>query len=591
MLSVDDLYDRLSEVGLEYGPTFRGIRELYLGHHETLTKVQLPDGLENVQYAMHPAFLDACLHIYPLVLDGVKKVGTDRRNSYLPISLTGFRCYQDKVDEAWAHTTLRSVEKDGTQVVDIRVYDMAERPVAELDGLAVRLLPLDKVLPARAGADNLFYRPVWRKSVRVAAKPEEIRAPASWVIFADAKGVGAALADKLEAEGHRCHLVYREDAFSEHGRRNWSVNEHRPHDFRRMIEQFAASETLACAGVVYLWGLDAPSIDGLTLASLKNGSEMICRGALAILHALAETRTTNPIGTRLWFITANTQKTEGQYQHVDPLQAPLWGLGRTIAIEYPSIWGGLIDLQLKGDVMPGIDLLAEELLRPSEERLVAISADGQRHIPRLIKQPLAELPAQELPVREDATYLVTGGLGMLGRCVAKWLIGKGAKYLVLTGRTASSEAVKELFSASEIDSATIHVIAADIGLDEDVNRLMETIRNELPPLKGVVHSAGVLDDGILAQLNWDRFEPLFEPRVYGSWLLHECTKSLGLDFFVLESSLLSLLGSAGQGNYTASSAFLDSLAAHRRAIGLASHSDQLVCLVRRWVGHRFGRSW
>ena len=96
----------------------------------------------------------------------------------------------------------------------------------------------------------------------------------------------------------------------------------------------------------------------------------------------------------------------------------------------------------------------------------------------------------------------------------------------------------------------------------------QTINNELPPLKGVVQSAGVLDDGILAQLDWDRFERLFEPRVYGSWLLHEHTKSLDLDFFILKSSLLSLLGSAGQGNYTASSAFLNSLAAHRRAIGL-----------------------
>src|SRR5262245_16580511 len=97
---------------------------------------------------------------------------------------------------------------------------------------------------------------------------------------------------------------------------------------------------------------------------------------------------------------------------------------------------------------------------------------------------------------------------------------------------------------------------------------MATINTTLPPLLGVLQSAGVLDDGILAQLDWDRFVRLFEPRVYGSWLLHEYTKSLELDFFILKSSLLSLLGSAGQGNYTASSAFLDSLALHRRAVGL-----------------------
>jgi acyl transferase domain-containing protein/surfactin synthase thioesterase subunit/acyl carrier protein len=568
MLPVGNLYEQLYQVGLEYGQSFRGIRELYLGQHEALTKVRLPHGLTNTQYAMHPAFLDACLHVYPLVLDSAKQVGRESRNSYLPVSLSAFRCYQDGVDEAWVHTKLRNVEKDDTQVVDIQVYDTAERPVAELDGLAVRLLPLEKVLPPQIDTDGLFYRAAWQRSVRTTATPEENRAPASWVIFADAKGVGAAMADKLDAEGHCCHLVYRDELFSQLGRRNWTVNERRPHDFCRLLEQVATSDPPPCAGVVYLWGLDAPTINDLTLSSLKIGSEMMCRGALAILQACAETRSTETPGRRLWFVTENTQKTEGQGRYIDPVQAPLWGLGRTIAIEYPSIWGGLIDLQLNDGEMPDIDSLTQELLHQSGEPLVAISTNGQRHIQRLVKRPLAQVPTQPPPVRGDASYLVTGGLGMLGRGVAQWLISKGAKHLVLTGRNASNEAAKELFSAAEVSSTTIRVIAADISCHEDVSRLMQTIRNELPPLKGVVHSAGVLDDGILAQLNWDRFAPLFEPRVYGSWLLHEATKSLGLDFFILESSLLSLLGSAGQGNYTASSAFLDSLAAHRRATGL-----------------------
>jgi acyl transferase domain-containing protein/surfactin synthase thioesterase subunit/acyl carrier protein len=568
ILPIADLYDRLDKLGLEYGPSFRGIRELYLGQHEALTKVRLPDSLANTQYVMHPAFLDACLHAYPLVLDGAENAKSDRRNSYLPISLAGFRCYQDGIEEAWVHTRLRSVEKDDTQVVDIQIFDTAQQPVAELEGLTVRLLPLDSVQSPRAGTDDLFYRAAWRTSVRRAANPEKGRAPASWMIFADAKGVGAALASRLKAAGHHCHLVYRGDAFAQQGPRKWTVNERQPRDFRRLLEQFAVSETLPCDGVVYLWGLDAPSLEGLTLARLKSGSEMMCRGALAVLHALDQTRSTNPRGRRLWFVTANTQKTEGQDQHVDPVQAPLWGLGRTAAIEYPGIWGGLIDLQLNGDQTTDIDLLAAELLHPDGETQIAISAGGQRNIPRLVRQSLAELPPRLPRVRGDATYLVTGGLGMLGRSVAKWLISKGAKHLVLTGRNASSEAAQEVFSAAENNSAEIHVVAADISRDEDVIRLMQTISNEFPPLKGVVHSAGVLDDGILAQLDWNRFARLFEPKVYGSWLLHEYTKSLELDFFILKSSLLSLLGSAGQGNYAAGNTFLDSLAAHRRATGL-----------------------
>ena len=568
-LSIADFYARLNKLGLEYGPGFRGVQELYLGQNETLTKVKLPDGLANTQYLMHPAFLDACLHAYPLVLDGVGKTERDLHQFYLPISLEGYRCYQDGIDKAWVHTKLRSVEKDDTQVVDIQVYDDAERPVADLDGLSLRRLPLGRVKqPEVSSTDNLFYRFVWRKSVRQTDNPGKDRAPASWLLFADARGVAAALAGKLEAAGHHCHIVSRGSAFARQRARAWTVNERRPQDFRQLLAEFGASEALPCGGVVYLWGLDAPSIDGLTLARLKSGSEMMCRGALAILHALSETRGANPDGRQLWFVTANTQNTESRRQHVDPVQASLWGLGRTAAIEYPGIWGGLIDLQLNGDQTQDIDALAEELLNPDGETQIVISTGKRRHVSRFVRQPLSDFAVQSPPVRGDATYLVTGGLGMLGRSVAKWLISKGAKQLILTGRNAKPDAAKELFSAEEVDGASIEVVACDISRHDDVRRLMRTISKKFPPLKGVVHSVGVLDDGILAQLDWDRFARVFEPKVYGSWLLHENTKSLELDFLILQSSVLSLLGSAGQANYSASNTFVDSLAAHRRAAGL-----------------------
>jgi acyl transferase domain-containing protein/surfactin synthase thioesterase subunit/acyl carrier protein len=568
-LPVADLYDWLGTLGLEYGPSFRGIQELHFAEREALTKVRLPAGLETAQYLMHPAFLDACLHVYPVILDDRGAVESNGHDyAYLPIYVQGFRCYRDGVDEAWAHTRLRGVQKDGTRVIDIRVYDAEERPVAELEGLSVRLLPLAKVQSTQDGAGDMLYRASWRKSVRAVAENAGSRAPASWIVFADRKrGVGAALAGALEAAGDRCHLVHREAAFARTGPQAWTVNERDPQTFRRLLEEIAAGETLPCAGVVYLWGLDAPPMDGLTLAELQDGSETMCRGALTLLHAVVETRSPATADRRLWFVTRNTQKARGLDRPIDPLQAPLWGLGRTAALEHPGVWGGLIDLQLERDGTPDMGSLAAELRNPDGESQIAI-ADGERYVARFVKQSLSELPARQIPVRGDATYLVTGGLGMLGRNVAKWLICKGAKHLVLTGRNATSDAVRAVFSEAEIGGADIRVVAADIGREEDVGRLMQFIGDELPPLKGVVQSAGVLDDGILAQLDWDRFLNLFEPKVYGSWLLHEYTKSLELDFFILKSSLLSLLGSAGQGNYTASSTFLDSLAAYRRAAGL-----------------------
>src|SRR5262249_57603148 len=134
---------------------------------------------------------------------------------------------------------------------------------AEREGLRGGLCRWEKGKPPQAGTDDLFYRAAWRTSLRAAANPDEKRARASWIIFADAKGVSVALADRLEASGHHCHLVYRDDAFAQEGTREWTVNERQRHDFSQLLEQFAASETLLSVVVVYLWCFLSPSLTGL----------------------------------------------------------------------------------------------------------------------------------------------------------------------------------------------------------------------------------------------------------------------------------------------------------------------------------------
>jgi myxalamid-type polyketide synthase MxaB len=196
-----------------------------------------------------------------------------------------------------------------------------------------------------------------------------------------------------------------------------------------------------------------------------------------------------------------------------------------------------------------------------------------KHIGKVVVSIAEESEASHsTPVSSEGTYLITGGLGALGLKLARWLVEQEAKSVVLVGRRPASESAQAEIEQLKQSGAQVVVLAADVSQREEVQRLLEKIELSLPPLRGIIHAAGVLDDGILLQQNWQRFEKVMRPKVLGAWNLHLLTQKQPLDFFVCFSSLASLLGSPGQGNYAAANAFLDALAHHRRALGLAGTS-------------------
>ena len=162
-----------------------------------------------------------------------------------------------------------------------------------------------------------------------------------------------------------------------------------------------------------------------------------------------------------------------------------------------------------------------------------------------------------------------GGLGLL---TARWMVERGARHLLLTGRSAPSEPAREAIDAMERAGAQIVVAQADVADSPEMARVLETVAESMPQLRGVFHAAGFLDDGVLQQQTWERFYGVLRPKVLGAWNLHTLTLGLPLDFFVLYSSTAALLGSPGKGNHVAANGFLDSLAHYRRAPGFPALS-------------------
>jgi acyl transferase domain-containing protein/NADPH:quinone reductase-like Zn-dependent oxidoreductase/NAD(P)-dependent dehydrogenase (short-subunit alcohol dehydrogenase family)/acyl carrier protein len=175
-------------------------------------------------------------------------------------------------------------------------------------------------------------------------------------------------------------------------------------------------------------------------------------------------------------------------------------------------------------------------------------------------------------IRSNSTYLITGGLGSLGLQVAQWMIRQGARHIVLMGRSGASSEAEIVLSQMREAGVQVVTATADVAQASHLADLLAEMDRSMPPLRGIVHAAGILDDGILFQLDQERFQAVMAAKLIGAWNLHAKTLERSLDFFVLFSSAASVFGSLGQGNYAAANAFLDALAHYRRSRGLTASS-------------------
>ncbi|WP_117210213.1 type I polyketide synthase [Allorhizocola rhizosphaerae] len=274
----------------------------------------------------------------------------------------------------------------------------------------------------------------------------------------------------------------------------------------------------------------------------------------------------------LWCVT------QGVRDAADPAalgQAALWGLGRIIGGEHPEFWGGTVDIGPSGQ---DIDGLLDVIGTVRGEDVVSVR-DGAPAVPRLTR--VAGEPVRPaMGCRPDATYLITGGLGALGLEVAHWLAERGMRRVVLAGRrglpprdTWDSLTDRTVLSqvaavrSLERQGVTVVPVAVDVTDPDMVARQLSVAAPGLPPIRGVVHAAGVLDNRTVRALDEESLRRVLRPKVAGALALHRLFPPGSVDFFVLFSSCGQLLGLPGQASYAAGNAFLDALAAHRRRAG------------------------
>ncbi|WP_378741131.1 SDR family NAD(P)-dependent oxidoreductase [Nocardia brasiliensis] len=516
---IDGLYDGLTDTGYGYGPMFQGLQQVWRDGTELYVQAALPatDGIDSVgeahRYGLHPALLDAVLHAL-LALNDTGGTGAGPR---LP-----FAWEQVSLHATGAALVRARITSTDTGAVTVEVGDEAGHPVLTVGSLAVRPVTLDQLATTRSG-DRLLgldWNPVTApEPVSVVpyitwtqhATPDTVSdgaSDASVVVF-DARDIAAGEADPVWQAHTAVHRVLA--AVQEFSDPHWS----------------------------------GPGV----LMVLTRGAVAVAGSAVTDLAASA-----------------------------------VWGLVRSAQTEDP---GRIVLIDLDLDLEPDAETESgEDLFSPAVAEVVSTASalgepqlairNGITHTPRLTRltsQPAEITDGDRGVVLAEGTVIVTGGTGGLGALVARHLVSSyGVRSLVLASRRGSAaEGVEQLVEELAGLGARVRVEACDVSDRAAVAQLLSSVPSQFP-LTGVVHAAGVLDDGMMAALTPQRVDVVMSAKADAAWHLHELTRDRDLALFVLFSSVAGVVGGPGQGNYAAANTFLDGLAEYRRARGLAATS-------------------
>ncbi len=436
----------------------------------------------------------------------------------------------------------------------------------------------EKVADPAKKYENWFYETSWKALPLPDTAPPHV-CSGQWVIFEDAGGVGDNLAQVLNSTGVTCTRVALANETIRTGENTFTVNPEEPDSFGELFKMISAHQTLL-EGIVFLWGLDTTQTEQLTLPSLENDIRTTLHCTLRILQSVVSNG--NTVIPRIWLITQCAVSVREEDPSISVSQSPLWGLTRVIPVEHPELWGGIIDLDPQATIDESVNQLISSFNYRGRDDRVSFR-NGVRYVERMTRRRVVKsAPDQPLTLREDSTYVITGGMGGMGLKTVSWMFKRGARCFVLIGRSLlplreeweslspdhpKFDAVKTI-RYIEAQGGNVVTAALDIADEKQIKTFFHDYQNSgKPPIRGVVHAAGLWNDKALMNMNTEILDSVLHSKILGTWLLHQISSQWELDFFILFSSFSSFLSTHGQANYSAGNIFLDTIAQQRARQG------------------------
>jgi acyl transferase domain-containing protein/acyl carrier protein len=414
----------------------------------------------------------------------------------------------------------------------------------------------------KQGEESLgIYKIQWRNEIR-SLQPVADRQSKhfTWIIFKGSDGDITHIEKYISERGDNYFTVFPRKEFETTGLAEDGRSTSSPFDEAALqsLLSSCAAETRSVQ-ILFAWGFNVQQIEPLSIEALTKKKNQLSYGLLNLARQVS--KLDSKIKLKVWIVTSHAVPVEDP----DPVQnlcaSVLWGMGKSLALEIPDRWGGMVDVDAQS-VEHSVEELMNEIIYPTRGEMQVVYRKAQRYVSRL--DYVENFKQEPIAIHPDKTYLITGGLGNLGLQTANWLVSAGARHLVLLGRNNNiSESVRAQLDKLKLVGANIEIKAADVCKRVEMEYVFNSIDKRYS-LAGVIHAAGVTDFKLLNTLQSEDMSKVMSSKVEGSWILHQLTENLKLDFFIGYSSIASVWGSKGQAHYAAGNEFLDNLCSYRR---------------------------
>lgn len=552
--------------GFKFGPRWRNISNIVFKDKEIFTKIQLADEFKEdiKQFVIHPALLDNAVN-----LAVERLIQNIQEGMYLPLSYKSFKIFGSMPAKFYSHQKITSQLEKGFETISSNISLINEdgEVFMEIEGCSLKKVEKNIFKGDDAINTKQYHTIGWRQQNIMETKPR-VQNETILVINDDAEIANKTI-ENLQGQGSRVINVSFGDSFKKIGECRYEID-NKEESYNKLINDIDLNRL---SKIIHMSSIlneeDINSLEGLEHEKNKGVYSLF-----SLSKALISKKITKPID--LILVSNYVNEVTELETRINPQSASLFALGKVITNENGKLVCRCIDIE--------DDTTEDELIKEfsAKESIYKVAYRNKvRFVEEFKEVDINELKDEKAEIRDGGVYLITGGTGGIGLEVSRYLSSKNKVNLVLVNRSAlpdrdkwdeiietenNSAVSNKLKAIKELENtgSKVHLYSADITSMKDMEDVIKDINLNVGRINGVVHSAGIAGEGIILKKDLEKAKSVMAPKINGTWVLDKVTAKDKPEFFIMFSSILSIIGSMGQSDYAAANAYMDSFAAYRR---------------------------